>query len=184
MDGAGSFFNGLLLDQVLLYLTIVILSLLGLVIFLSVLTVLLRLRNERVDRHWASLQERWEPLLLDALSQPENLEALWDQVGEADHLLFLEFVLQYAQRLGGTEWETLKLAAAPYLSGGPAPLGETAGRGSGPGRPDPGDPGSAGIPRGGAGSCRRSVSLRGRHGRSTVGSSGGPGGGPGVLPEA
>ena len=115
MDGAGSLFKALILDQVLLYLTIIILSLLGLVIFLSVMTVLLRLRNEREDLHWANLQERWEPLLLDALSQPEKLEALWDQVGERDHFLFLEFVLQYAQRLGGTEWETLKLAAAPYL---------------------------------------------------------------------
>jgi len=108
--------NALLADQVLWVLVLMILGLLGLAIFFAGFTFLLRLRNEKEGQLWAGLKESWEPTLLDVLTNPDRLEALWEKVGEKDHLNFLEFVLRYTQRLGGTERDALRKAAAPYLA--------------------------------------------------------------------
>ena len=107
--------NELLSDRVLWILVLMILLLLVLAIFFASFTFLLRVRNERETRLWAELKSAWEPLLLDAVADPSRLPALWDRVGVGEHLYFLEFVLRYAQRLGGTEREVLRKAAAPYL---------------------------------------------------------------------
>jgi len=107
--------NALLSDQVLRLLVFMIVGLLGLAIFFATFTFFLRLRTERETRLWAQLKEGWEPLLFEALTDPHRLGALWERVGEPDHLKFLEFVLRYAQRLGGTERDVLREAATPYL---------------------------------------------------------------------
>jgi HEAT repeat protein len=107
--------GGFMADRIFLSLSILILSLLGLAVFFAVLTFFLRLRNERETRTWERLSKTWDPLLLDALSDPERLQAIWEEVKDEHQILFLEFVLQYAQRLGGSERETLKRAAEPFL---------------------------------------------------------------------
>jgi len=115
MDGPGTAVGTILSDQLFLFLTVTILLLLTMAAAFAVGVFLLRLRNEREERLWARLKGTWEPILLDSLSAPEKLQNLWDHVGEGDRLHFLEFVLQYAQRLGGSERDVLKEAAAPYL---------------------------------------------------------------------
>jgi HEAT repeat protein len=115
MGGPGNPLSALLSTQVFLALTLTVLTLLGMATFFAVVTFVLRLKNEKEDRRWADLLRSWEPLLLEALYEPEKLQGLWDSVDEKYHLDFLEFNLQYSQRLGGPEKQTLKLAAAPYL---------------------------------------------------------------------
>ncbi len=107
--------NVILSDRFLWVLGLMILVLLGLALFFAAFTFLLRLRTEKEARIWAGLKESWEPTLLEALTDPSRLNALWRKVGEKDHLHFLEFLLRYAQRLGGTERDTLRKAAEPYL---------------------------------------------------------------------
>lgn len=107
--------NAILSDQVLWALGLLILLLLGMALFFAAFTFFLRLRNEREARRWEELERTWEPALMEVLAHPEEVEALWEKVGPNDHLRFLEFVLLYAQRLGGSERETLGRAAAPYL---------------------------------------------------------------------
>ena len=102
-------------DQVLLGLILTILLLLGLAAFFACFSIALRIRNDRETRLWAGLKKRWEPSLMNVLTDPQGLPALWEKVEPKNHLHFLEFVLRYAQRLGGTERAVLKEAAAPYL---------------------------------------------------------------------
>jgi HEAT repeat protein len=73
------------------------------------------MRNEKEARLWARLKEIWEPILLEVLVDPDQLPTLWEKVGEKDHLQFVEYLLRYAQRLGGEERDILRKAAAPYL---------------------------------------------------------------------
>jgi len=107
--------NVLLSDQFLWILVLMILVLLGLALFFAAFTFLLRLRTEKEARLWVRLEESWEPTLLEALTDPGQLKALWRKVGEQHHLHFLEFVLRYAQRLEGAERDALRKAAEPYL---------------------------------------------------------------------
>jgi HEAT repeat protein len=102
-------------DRVLWFLILLILVFLGLAVLLVGLTFLLRLRNEREARLWNRLQSEWGPLLLEVLDDPDRLGALWGQVLEKDSLRFLEFILPYAQRMGGRELDTLRRAAEPFL---------------------------------------------------------------------
>jgi hypothetical protein len=107
--------GGLMADRVFLSLVVTILSLLFLAVAFAGFTFYLRLRNEGEARTWDRLTMMWDPLLLEALSEPKRLDALWGKVEERHQLLFLEFALQYAQRLGGSERNTLKQAAEPFL---------------------------------------------------------------------
>ena len=115
MDGYGTAVGSILSDQVFLFLSSTILVLLTAAAIFAVVVFLLRLRNEREDRLWARLNGTWEPILLEALSGQRELQDLWDHVEEGDQLHFLEFVLRYAQRLGGAEQDVLRRAAKPYL---------------------------------------------------------------------
>ena len=108
--------NTLLPDQSLLVLVVLILMLLGLALLLIGFTFLLRLRNEQELRLLAQLKRRWEPELFELLQDPHRLKTMWELVGEREHLAFLDFILPYAQRLEGSERDTLRRAAAPYLS--------------------------------------------------------------------
>lgn len=96
-------------------LVLLVLILLGIGFFFVLFTFFLRVRNEREARLWAELKTSWEPALLEILADPEKTQPLWDQVGPGQHLLFLEFILRYAQRLGGAEKEILQKVADPYL---------------------------------------------------------------------
>ncbi len=116
MDSFPWILDGLMADRVFFSLVCLVLFLFSIAVLFAGFTILLRLRNERKARLWAELSATWKPLLLASLSEPEKLGSLWTEVSERHQLLFLEFVLQYAQRLGGTEKEILKKAAEPFLS--------------------------------------------------------------------
>lgn len=75
----------------------------------------LRLRNERRERLWKRLEERWTDPLLEALADPDRLPALQDTVEDRYTAEFVDFLLRYFQRVRGEEREILKRAAAPHL---------------------------------------------------------------------
>lgn len=115
MDVLGSLGTALLHDRVLQVLVgSVLLFLLVALVFAGV-TFALRLRHERKERLWRRLEERWEGPLLEAMADPERVSGLQDRIEEGYRLHFLDYVLQYARRVGGTERETLKVLARPFL---------------------------------------------------------------------
>jgi hypothetical protein len=115
MEPASALLSPLFSEQALSSLVFAILFLLGMALFLAGFTFVLRLKNERDSRLWARLKEAWEPALFEALVNPSALKVLWEKVDPRHHLLFLEFVLDYAQRLGGAERKVLRKAVEPHI---------------------------------------------------------------------
>jgi HEAT repeat protein len=122
MDGASVSSYQVLSDQVLSFLISIILILLVLTVLFAAFTFLLRFRNDRAARIWAERKGRWDPILFEATADPDSVSDLWEAVDEGDEEVFLDFLLEYAHRLGGTEGEVLRQAAAPYLPGVAAKL--------------------------------------------------------------
>jgi HEAT repeat protein len=117
MDGAAVSPYQVLSDQILSFLIILILVLLVLATLFAAFTFLLRFRNDRAARIWSDRKSRWEPILFEVTADPDSVADLWEAVEEGDEEVFLDFLLEYAHRLGGTEGHILRQAAEPYLPG-------------------------------------------------------------------
>jgi len=92
----------------------------------AAVALLLRLRNDRFDRHTRALTERWEPVMLEVLAGAKPGSALTGLVSQGDRSAFLRFLVGYARRLRGDERATVQTLAAPLLP----ELVATLGRGS------------------------------------------------------
>lgn len=79
------------------------------------MTVLLRIRNDRVARRWKRLEAAWEPLILDVLVGARPAEALHAAVRPADRLYFVSYLLRFARRFRGEEFALVAGLAQPYL---------------------------------------------------------------------
>jgi HEAT repeat protein len=79
------------------------------------LALLLRLRNDRVERSQQQLTDRWEPTLLEVLVGKAPDAALQTLVAPRDAPLFLSFLSGYARRLRGEESATVRRLAKPLL---------------------------------------------------------------------
>lgn len=102
-------------DYVMGLLALSTMALLGLAVFFALFTLLLRIKSEREGRRWKAVMARWEPVLLDVLTEQVDPSNLRNDVHPGEEILFLEFVLDYAQRLRSAERELLRAAAGPYL---------------------------------------------------------------------
>lgn len=99
----------------LVVLSVIIVALFAVTMAFSIYTIVLRIRNERRDRLWRDLTERWEAPVLDAIMEPEAVPAVWPQVPDRYRLHFVQFVLEYTRRVRGEERRTLARLAEPYL---------------------------------------------------------------------
>ncbi len=81
----------------------------------AVLALLLRLRNDRVERREQRLTDRWEPVMLEVLAGAAPDAALTGMVEPRDTRVFLGFLIGYARRLRGEEHTTVRRLAAPLL---------------------------------------------------------------------
>ena len=108
--------SGLLTDKVLWGLILTTAALVVLAGFFVVFTILLRFQNEREARTWERVTDRWEPILLEVLTELKGSKRLQDEVRPGEEVVFLEFILRYAQRLKSTEQDLLQEAAKPFLS--------------------------------------------------------------------
>lgn len=97
---------------VLLLSTLVLLGLAG---FFAIFTLVLRLRNQRDAQAWDRITGRWEPILMEVLTEQEDPARLREDVRPGEEILFLEFILRYAQRLKSAEQDLLREAATPFL---------------------------------------------------------------------
>ena len=101
----------------LVVLSVIIVALFAVTMAFSTYTIVLRIRNERRDRLWRDLTERWEAPVLDAIMDPEAVPSVWPQVPDRYRLHFVQFVLEYTRRVRGEERRTLARLAEPYLDG-------------------------------------------------------------------
>lgn len=102
-----------------LYLLLIVLgaSFLMISVAFAIYTLFLRVLNARKARFWDRLEMIWEPLLLEVLVQREPPQALWRCVEESEKLHFVDFVLRFARKLRGTEYESLCRLVQPFLAG-------------------------------------------------------------------
>lgn len=100
---------------VLLALSILIFFLLSLL--LAGYTILLRFIHIKQKRRWEALESRWEQSLLEILSGGAPVDNLHHLVHKNERLYFVDFLQRFAQLLKGTDIDTLKSLARPYLEG-------------------------------------------------------------------
>lgn len=81
----------------------------------AALALLLRLRNDRLERRESELFGKWEGPILDVLAGATGQETLLSMVGAREAPHFLTFLMGYARRLQGEERETVKRLAHPFL---------------------------------------------------------------------
>jgi len=77
--------------------------------------IVLRIAYERRTRLWAHLTELWSEPVLAAIADPTTISAVHAVVEERYRLYFVNFVLDYSQRVRGEERNTLRSLAEPYL---------------------------------------------------------------------
>lgn len=102
-------------EEALLLLVLSIAALVVLSLVFAAYTLALRIQNERRERRWQRLRERWDEPLLVALADPDEAQALHALVEPQYRLHFVRFILEYARRVRGEEREILKDLAQPYL---------------------------------------------------------------------
>ena len=86
-----------------------------LTLLLTAYSVVLRIAYERRERLWTRLVASWEAPVLAALTDPAAVEAVHATVPDRYRLYFVNFILDYSQRVRGDELETLRTLAEPYL---------------------------------------------------------------------
>jgi len=107
---------GDLLDRVLLLVVLIILAFSITTMIFAVYSILLRIRNNRRQKRWSQLERKWEPLILEVLTENIAVEKLTDQVKKTETLFFLEFIMRYAVKIGGHEKQFLQEAAKPFIA--------------------------------------------------------------------
>jgi len=78
--------------------------------------VALRWKNERRRHRLSELEANWEPALLQALVNPDDVDRLQSLVHDGDRLPFVRFILRYVGRVTGEQRDLLRTAVSPYLS--------------------------------------------------------------------
>lgn len=102
-------------DNVLWTLVISIAALLLCALVFAVAAVIYRILNDRTRRRLLSLEQRWEPLLLEDLSAAKPIEEVYRHVEPADRFFFVQVLHRYMSRIVGQEKERLVALAAPCL---------------------------------------------------------------------
>lgn len=102
-------------EPTLLALIAVVLALSLVTLAFSAYAVLLRVQNQRRDARRSALAERWQSALLDAIADPAKILELHRLVDENRRLHFVEFVLQFARRMRGSESDVLRSVVQPYM---------------------------------------------------------------------
>ncbi len=98
--------------------------LLFLALVFALLALVLRILNDRRDRRWKALEERWEPRLLEILAEGEDgvdgaprveVASVMEEVAPGERLLFAEYLFEFARRVRGRELDVLRELARLFL---------------------------------------------------------------------
>lgn len=103
-------------DTVFIFLSITIFVLFLLVILFAGITVILRLKNIRKAKKWKDLEQRLEPLVLDAIVGVKTKEEVWKAISKGEGGYFIDLLLRFARRLAGSDRKVIADLADPFLS--------------------------------------------------------------------
>lgn len=107
--------QALLATEVILVLAVATLVVASLTVALGVGAVLLRAHRARRRRAVQEEYRAWQKGLQQVLYDGAPLEVLWNVVEERQAVDFLDFLVEYARRLGGAERDRICELADPYL---------------------------------------------------------------------
>ncbi len=94
---------------------VVLIVLLGILLIVSLMTLYLRLRNNKTSKQWFHKEQLWEPHLLDYLAGDLSADHFRREVDRGNRLRFLRFLVKYADRLREHERQLLNDLAKPFL---------------------------------------------------------------------
>ncbi|MCH7732812.1 MAG: HEAT repeat domain-containing protein [Candidatus Marinimicrobia bacterium] len=101
-----------------LTLQVIIVTIAIIIIFtliLSFIVIGLRIKNIQKEKHWQKLERKWERLIFDIMANELEAEQIWATVHPRERLYFLQYLLRFARRVRGEEFNTIKSMAKPYL---------------------------------------------------------------------
>lgn len=84
-------------------------------LILSVYALVQRSINSRRQRELEALSERWLEPVLGAVGDPSLVPSVQALVDDDEQIRFLDFVIEYARRVRGTEKAVLRDLARPFL---------------------------------------------------------------------
>jgi HEAT repeat protein len=102
-------------DSTLRLLTLAITAVFFLALAFAGLALLLRLSNNRKQKFWARLEQKWEADTIAVISGDMTEEDVWQRVTAREGVYFAEFLLRFARRLQGAERQILARLARPFL---------------------------------------------------------------------
>lgn len=102
-------------DQVFFILILSILFLFVFVIFLGFSTFYLRIKNYLKFKKFSELERRWEPILLDILSEDRSPEDVQAYVNQDSMWQFLSYLSRYIAVVDGDARRQLVKAGSPYI---------------------------------------------------------------------
>lgn len=107
--------NWLLNNPLLLGLLLYIVILLVVAISLIFITIRLHRANQKKAQQWASMEARWQPLMMKVLSGDDWPEHIQSAIGPGEGLFFIDFLMRYAEKLQGNSKNMVAELAAPYM---------------------------------------------------------------------
>jgi len=99
----------------LLVLMLVIVLLFVGTVLLSAYALAMRAVHVRREKELGQLSERWLKPVLGAVGDPDLVPSVQQLVEDDEAIRFLDFVIEYARRVRGTERGTLRELARPFL---------------------------------------------------------------------
>jgi len=102
-------------DLTLLFIIAIIAFIFSSTVLLSISVLILRIENNLKTKRWKRMEEKWEPLLLDVLSDDKETHQLISKVERDEQLYFVQFLQRFTYRLRGKERAVLEELVKPFL---------------------------------------------------------------------
>lgn len=102
-------------NPMVLLITLYIGVLICIAIVLVLITIRLHRKNQRTAQKWSEMEQRWQPLLLRAISGEAWPEEIQENIYPGEGFYFIDYLMRYAEKLSGDSRKQATILAAPYL---------------------------------------------------------------------
>jgi HEAT repeat protein len=102
-------------DIVLLLLVFSIAVLLVVSFLLAIYTIILRVHNERKQKHWEQHENQWQPIILNYLAGKLEAEEIQRNIPAHDRMFFVDYLQRFGYLLSGKENRRIAILANPLL---------------------------------------------------------------------
>ncbi len=99
----------------LLFLIILVFVLLIISLFLGIMVIYLRYRNQAAFKRWNRLENKWNTIMTQILAGNMEPERLVKTVQKSERLYFIQYLMRFAERFSGREMKVIEELARPIL---------------------------------------------------------------------